>query len=190
MLLQEAVQICYNRQQTFNDRSPEIMLDKSRSGCGVMILAQSLGAVVIRACFYSGVRMPPEKIEKTNAEWRALLTPEQYHILRESGTERPFTGQYWNLKDDGTYSCAGCGQVLFASKTKFDSGCGWPSFYDVEPGAVETLEDFSHGMHRIEVRCSRCGGHLGHVFDDGPRPTGQRYCINSPSLHFVQEKEA
>ena len=133
--------------------------------------------------------MPPEKIEKTNAEWRALLTPEQYHILRESGTERPFTGKYWNLKDDGTYLCAGCGQVLFTSQTKFDSGCGWPSFYDVEPGAVETLEDFSHGMYRIEVRCSRCGGHLGHVFDDGPRPTGQRYCINSPSLHFVQQKE-
>jgi peptide-methionine (R)-S-oxide reductase len=133
--------------------------------------------------------MAPEKIEKTNAEWRELLTPEQYHILRESGTERPFTGKYWNLKDDGTYICAGCEQVLFTSQTKFDSGCGWPSFYDVEPGAVETLKDFSHGMYRIEVRCSRCGGHLGHVFDDGPRPTGQRYCINSPSLHFVQEKE-
>ena len=189
VLLQEAVQICYNRQQTFDYSSPETMLDKPRSGCGVMILAQSLGAVVIEPCFYSGVDMSSEKIEKTNAEWRDLLTPEQYHILRESGTERPFTGQYWHLKDDGTYSCAGCGQVLFTSKTKFDSGCGWPSFYDVEPGAVETLEDFSHGMHRIEVRCSRCGGHLGHVFDDGPRPTGQRYCINSPSLHFVQEKE-
>jgi peptide-methionine (R)-S-oxide reductase len=133
--------------------------------------------------------MAPEKIEKTNAEWRELLTPEQYHILRESGTERPFTGKYWNLKDDGTYICAGCEQVLFTSQTKFDSGCGWPSFYDVEPGAVETLKDFSHGMYRIEVRCSRCGGHLGHVFDDGPRPTGQRYCINSPSLHFIQDKE-
>jgi peptide-methionine (R)-S-oxide reductase len=130
--------------------------------------------------------MAPEKIEKTNAEWRELLTPEQYHILRESGTERPFTGKYWNLKDDGTYICAGCEQVLFTSQTKFDSGCGWPSFYDVEPGAVETLKDFSHGMYRIEVRCSRCGGHLGHVFDDGPRPTGQRYCINSGSLNFVR----
>lgn len=130
------------------------------------------------------------KIEKTSAEWRELLTPEQYHILREAGTEYAFTGQYWNLKDDGTYSCAGCGQVLFTSETKFESGCGWPSFYDVDPAAVETCEDFSHGMHRIEVRCSRCGGHLGHVFDDGPRPTGQRYCINSASLNFVRANKA
>ncbi len=130
------------------------------------------------------------KMEKTNAEWRESLTPEQYHILREAGTERPFTGKYWNLKDDGTYSCAGCGQVLFTSETKFDSDCGWPSFYDVDPAAVDTFEDFSHGMHRIEVRCSRCGGHLGHIFDDGPRPTGQRYCINSASLNFVRSDKA
>jgi peptide-methionine (R)-S-oxide reductase len=140
--------------------------------------------------------MPPEKmpsiekIAKTSAEWRELLTPEQYHILREAGTERPFTGKYWNVQEDGTYSCAGCGQELFVSTTKFDSGCGWPSFYDVDPAVVETFEDFSHGMHRTEVRCRRCGGHLGHVFDDGPRPTGQRYCINSASLNFVRARTA
>jgi peptide-methionine (R)-S-oxide reductase len=131
-----------------------------------------------------------DKIEKTSAEWRELLTPEQYHILREAGTERPFTGKYWNLHEDGNYSCAGCGQLLFTSAMKFASTCGWPSFYDVDPAAVETFEDFSHGMHRIEVRCSRCGGHLGHVFDDGPRPTGQRYCINSASLNFVRAQPA
>ena len=136
--------------------------------------------------------MPPEqspstqKLEKTEAEWRELLTPEQYHILREAGTERPFTGHYWNLTEEGIYSCAGCGQQLFTSETKFASDCGWPSFSDVDPAAIETREDFSHGMHRIEVRCSRCGGHLGHVFDDGPHPTGQRYCMNSASLTFVR----
>jgi peptide-methionine (R)-S-oxide reductase len=126
-----------------------------------------------------------EKIVKSEHEWKQILTPEQYHILREKGTEMAFTGQYWKHKEDGTYVCAGCGQELFTSKTKFDSGTGWPSFWDaVDKSKVELKDDFSYGMHRVEVVCSRCGGHLGHVFPDGPRPTGLRYCINSASLDF------
>jgi peptide-methionine (R)-S-oxide reductase len=124
-----------------------------------------------------------EKINKTEEEWRRELTPEQYRVLREKGTERPFTGQYANTKDPGTYLCAACGQELFTSDTKFDSGCGWPSFY--EPAKSEVIDehdDNTFGMRRTEVTCSRCGGHLGHVFPDGPRPTGLRYCINSASL--------
>jgi peptide-methionine (R)-S-oxide reductase len=133
--------------------------------------------------------MSQDKIEKTEEEWRAELTPEQYHILREKGTERAGTGKYWNHHDDGSYRCAGCGQVLFTSETKFDSHCGWPSFYDaIDPAAVEFHEDLSYGWNRIEVVCSRCGGHLGHVFEDGPAPTGQRYCINSVSIEFAKEK--
>ena len=128
--------------------------------------------------------MSPE-MQKTDEQWRAELTAEQYHILREGGTERAFTGKYVDLHDDGTFRCAGCSAVLFDSGTKFDSGSGWPSF--TEPANqenVEVLEDRSHGMVRTEVRCKSCGGHLGHVFDDGPGPTGQRWCINSAALEF------
>lgn len=128
--------------------------------------------------------MSPE-IQKTDEQWRAELTPEQYQILRQGGTERAFTGKYVDLHDDGSFRCAGCGALLFDSDTKFDSGSGWPSF--TEPANqenVELLEDRSHGMVRTEVRCKSCGGHLGHVFDDGPGPTGQRWCINSAALEF------
>ncbi len=130
-----------------------------------------------------------DKIQKTDEEWRAILTPEQYRILREEGTERAFTGALWNLKDEGTYLCAGCGLELFASDTKYDSGTGWPSFYQpIHSGHVETRIDRKFFMTRTEVHCARCGGHLGHVFEDGPEPTGLRYCINSASLQFRPAK--
>jgi len=132
--------------------------------------------------------MTTARVEKTEREWREQLTPAQYHVLREHGTERPFTGKYVRTKEDGTYCCAACGAELFSSKAKFDSGTGWPSFYEpANTENIELLEDRSYGMIRTEVRCRRCGSHLGHVFDDGPRPTGQRYCINSLSLDLRKE---
>ena len=129
-----------------------------------------------------------EKVQKSDAEWRAELTPEQYHVLREKGTERAFTGEYAHTKTPGAYVCAGCGKELFKSDEKYDSGSGWPSFWQPATGdAVDTETDRSYGMIRTEVKCSDCGGHLGHVFDDGPQPTGLRYCINSAALRLEPE---
>ena len=131
-----------------------------------------------------------QDLPETEEEWREVLTDEEYEILRERGTEPKFSGEFLDTKADGAYVCAACGAELFDSETKFGSGTGWPSFFDAVEGSVELRRDTSHGMERTEVVCARCGGHLGHVFDDGPEPTGKRYCINSVALDFEEDAEA
>ena len=131
---------------------------------------------------------PKFEVEKTSTEWKQILSDSEYHVLREKGTERAFTGSLLNIKKKGQYVCAGCSNPLFHSKSKFDSGTGWPSFYEpLNRNAVMEDTDISYGMKRVEVLCNKCGGHLGHVFDDGPKPTGLRYCINSVAMKFVEE---
>lgn len=145
----------------------------------------------LKTCGSNDMRMEEEEEEETDneQEWKRKLTPLQYDVLRRKGTERPFTGRYYRFDEDGTYSCAACGNPIFMSQDKFDSGCGWPSFDKAIPGHVKFTPDFSHGMERIEVTCARCGSHLGHVFEDGPTETGDRFCINSAAMDFTPEKD-
>ena len=129
------------------------------------------------------------EVNKTDSEWKAQLTPEQYYVLRQKGTERPFTSKWEEHYDGGTYTCVACGNELFKSDSKFDAGCGWPSFFEaLDSTKIKTAIDSTHGMKRVEIMCAKCGGHLGHVFDDGPKPTGLRYCVNGAALDFLKKK--
>ena len=166
-------------------------------GSGLLLVAwfQSLIPVTLAqevAVESQPASVSPPKVIRSEEEWRALLSPEAFHVLREKGTERPFTNKYDKHFELGEYACAGCSQVLFESQTKFNSGCGWPAFYAAKAGdRVKLTPDFSFGMNRTEVTCTKCGSHLGHIFDDAPQtPTGQRYCINSVSLRFIPVEEA
>jgi peptide-methionine (R)-S-oxide reductase len=133
---------------------------------------------------------PRYPVKKTDEEWRKELSPMQYEVARHAATERPFSGAYWNHWDDGNYQCVGCGEALFESKTKFDAGCGWPSYSEaVNADVIERIRDETHGMVRVEVRCKQCGSHLGHVFPDGPEPTGERFCINSAAIDFQNQNK-
>ena len=147
----------------------------------------------LKTCGTNDMRMEEEEEEEEETdneqEWKRKLTPLQYDVLRRKGTDRPFPGRYYRFSEDGTYSCAACGNPIFMSQDKFDSGCGWPSFDKAIPGHVKFTPDFSHGLERIEVTCARCGSHLGHVFEDGPTETGDRFCINSAAMNFTPEKD-
>lgn len=135
--------------------------------------------------------MMVDKVTKSESEWRDQLSADEYHVCRDKGTERAFSGEYWNIFDDGIYTCRGCGEALFRSETKFDAGCGWPSFYEgIDKDKIIEHEDITLGMRRVEVTCAKCDSHLGHVFPDGPEPTGLRYCINSLSISLDEDEKA
>ena len=163
-----------------------------KTALGILVVAALflLGGCIRQASGGDDVASAAFEVTKTDAEWKTALTAEEYYVLREQGTERAFTGDLWDHHDEGVYTCAGCGQEVFPSSTKFESGTGWPSYHTPIKAGVATTTDRSWGMSRTEVHCSRCGGHLGHVFTDGPAPSGLRYCINSVSLNFVPASSA
>jgi methionine-R-sulfoxide reductase len=156
----------------------------------LLLLNLAIGSTFGQAKQFNNQTKTKTPMQKTEEEWKKALSPEQYYILRQKGTERPYSGKFYAHKERGMYTCAGCGVELFSSDQKFDAHCGWPSFFDELPGGkVKTHRDVSHGMVRTEITCANCGGHLGHVFDDGPKPTGLRYCVNSGSLEFKEVKK-